>query len=61
MLFKTCSRENDKRVSEYTQKSPKWAGRFGEPLSEGETCTGAFQERLHVECGYLLLSLFLTM
>ena len=37
MLFGTCDGENDEHVFEYTQKSRKWAGRFGEPFSEGET------------------------
>lgn len=37
MLFGTRGRENDKHVFEYTRKSPKWAGRFGEPFSEGQT------------------------
>lgn len=36
MLFGTCNGENDEYVFEYAQKSPEWAGRFGEPFSEGE-------------------------
>lgn len=37
MLLGTCNGENDELGLEYTWRSPKQAG--------------AFQERLHIECG----------
>jgi len=37
MLFGMYNGENDEHVFEQTQKSPEWAGGFGEPFSEGGT------------------------